>query len=93
VLVLALVSWQSLARDFYVSPKGKDTNPGIQSQPFATLEKATTSSLPREPVSVSTMVPGAGTLLNIAISGKPCGKPASTGPSMPGAGSANGHAG
>jgi hypothetical protein len=45
VLVLALVSWQSLARDYYVSPKGKDTNPGTQSLPFATLEKATTSSL------------------------------------------------
>ena len=46
VLVLALVSLQSLAKDFYVSPKGRDTNPGTLSQPFATLEKATTSSLP-----------------------------------------------
>ncbi len=46
VLVLALVSLQSLAKDFYVSPKGRDTHPGTLSQPFATLEKATTSSLP-----------------------------------------------
>jgi hypothetical protein len=28
VLVLALVSWQSLARNFYVAPKGQDTHTG-----------------------------------------------------------------
>jgi hypothetical protein len=41
-----LVSFESFAKDFYVSTKGKDTNQGTREQPFATLEKATRACLP-----------------------------------------------
>jgi hypothetical protein len=44
LLVLVCVSLQGFARDFYVPPIGRDTIPGTLSQPFASLEKATTSS-------------------------------------------------
>ncbi len=55
LLFLLCISFNSFAKDFYVSPKGRDTNPGTSSQPFATLEKATQSSLPfigKEPVRI-----------------------------------------
>ncbi len=37
---LAFATTASLAADFYVTPNGSDANPGTQTQPFATLERA-----------------------------------------------------
>lgn len=37
---LALATTASLAADFYVTPNGSDANPGTQTQPLATLERA-----------------------------------------------------
>ena len=40
ILLFAAVSAPARGADFYVSPSGKDSNPGTQAAPFATLEKA-----------------------------------------------------
>ena len=37
---LAMSAACASATDFYVSPSGDDDNPGSQSRPFATLERA-----------------------------------------------------
>lgn len=37
---LAFATTASLAADFYVTPNGSDANPGTQTQPLATLERA-----------------------------------------------------
>lgn len=40
VLLVLCSAAQMCGEEFYVSPKGADTNPGTKSQPFASLERA-----------------------------------------------------
>ena len=40
VFILAVFSMPVYGTDYYVSVKGKDSNAGTQSKPFATLERA-----------------------------------------------------
>ena len=40
VLVMSFIANSLIAKDFYVSPNGKNNNPGTKNAPFATIEKA-----------------------------------------------------
>ncbi|WP_025762660.1 chitobiase/beta-hexosaminidase C-terminal domain-containing protein [Dyadobacter tibetensis] len=44
-IFLTALAFECLAKDFYVSPQGYDSNPGSISRPFLTLQKATEASL------------------------------------------------
>lgn len=91
LLLLALVhpSW---AADYYVSPKGKDTNPGSLAQPWRTVQKAADSLAPgdtawvragryRERVSVN--VSGAGPDQFVTLRAYPGEKPIIYGTGLP----------
>ena len=40
ILILLCFGFELPDREFFISPSGKDTNPGSKNQPFATLERA-----------------------------------------------------
>lgn len=53
LLATAVFSATSPARDYYVSPKGRDTNTGATTSPFKTVQKALTSAAAGDAIHIS----------------------------------------